>query len=245
MNYKENIQIIESFYDSLGMANVFASDNIYLESAFNKIDELWTKNFEKIDKVNYLMLAEAPLWGRDKSYIYNPKTNNSQFFYRSDLEQILNINIPDKKEFINTCNKIGLLVVDISPFPLNTKDTKINYGKNVDGSKKITKKEYRELVKRTIPTFFEKKMNLVSQKQSSNIKVFFRYTRVKNAFQDLISDILSENGLIKNQEDIGNISQKGGGIDRMKLKSIINAVLKMSDPKINLIWISKRSILLE
>lgn len=141
---------------------------------------------------------------------------------RSDLEQILNINIPDKKEFINTCNKIGLLVVDISPFPLNTKDTKINYGKNVDGSKKITKKEYRELVKRTIPTFFEKKMNLVSQKQSSNIKVFFRYTRVKNAFQDLISDILSENGLIKNQEDIGNISQKGGGIDRMKLKRIIN-----------------------
>lgn len=222
MNYNENKHIIESFYDSLGMAYEFASDNIYLESAFNKIDGLWTKNFEKIDKVNYLMLAEAPLWGRDKSYIYNPKTNNSQFFYRSDLEQILNINIPDKKEFINTCNKIGLLVVDISPFPLNTKDTKINYGKNVDGSKKITKKEYRELVKRTIPTFFEKKMNLVSQKQSSNIKVFFRYTRVKNAFQDLISDILSENGLIKNQEDIGNISQKGGGIDRMKLKRIIN-----------------------
>lgn len=204
------------------LANEFAGDNIYFESAFNEIDDLWTKNFEKIDKVNYLMLAEAPLWGQDKKYIYNPKTNNSQFFYRSDLEQIHNINISDKREFIETCNKIGLLVMDISPFPLNTNDTRINYGKNVEGSKKLTKKAYRDLVSRTIPTFFEKKMNLVSQKQSSNIKVFFRYTRVKNAFQDLISDILSENGLIKNQEDIGNISQQGGGIDRMKLKRIIN-----------------------
>lgn len=222
MNYKDNKRIIESFYDSLELANEFAGDNIYFESAFNEIDDLWTKNFEKIDKVNYLMLAEAPLWGQDKKYIYNPKTNNSQFFYRSDLEQILNINISDKREFIETCNKIGLLVMDISPFPLNTNDTRINYGKNVEGSKKLTKKAYRDLVSRTIPTFFEKKMNLVSQKQSSNIKVFFRYTRVKNAFQDLISDILSENGLIKNQEDIGNISQQGGGIDRMKLKRIIN-----------------------
>lgn len=222
MNYKDNKRIIESFYDSLELANEFAGDNIYFESAFNEIDDLWTKNFEKIDKVNYLMLAEAPLWGQDKKYIYNPKTNNSQFFYRSDLEQILNINISDKREFIETCNKIGLLVMDISPFPLNTNDTRINYGKNVEGSKKLTKKAYRDLVSRTIPTFFEKKMNLVSQKQSSNIKVFFRYTRVKNAFQDLISDILSENGLIKSQEDIGNISQQGGGIDRMKLKRIIN-----------------------
>lgn len=221
MNYKENKQIIESFYDSLGMAKEFASDNIYLESAFSEIDDLWTKNFEKIDKVNYLMLAEAPLWGQDKSYIYNPNTNNSQFFYRSDLEQILNINVPDKREFIDTCNEIGLLVVDISPFPLNSNDTKINYGINVDGSKKLTKKAYRELVCRTIPTYFKKKMNLVSQKQSPKIKVFFRYTRVKNAFQDLISDILIENGLIKSQEDIDNISQKGGGIDRMKLERIL------------------------
>lgn len=226
MNYIENKQLIESFYVSLGMENEFANDSIYLESAFNEIDDLWTENFEKIDKVNYLMLAEAPLWGLDKNYIYNSKTNNSQFFFRSDLEEILNINIQEKNEFIETCNEIGLLVVDISPFPLNTKDTRINYGKNVDGSKKLTKKAYRELVRRTIPTYFEKKMNLVSQKQSSKIKVFFRYTRVKKAFHDLISDKLIEKGLIRSQEDIGIISQKGGGIDRMKLKKIMTPDIK-------------------
>jgi len=222
LEYNENKQIIESFYDSLGLAYEFEKDNIYLEGAFNEINEIWIENFNNIDKVKYLLIAEAPLWGQKKKYIYNSRTKNTQFFYRSDLEKILNIQITDKKEFIKTCKKIGLVVVDISPFPLNTKDTKINYGKNKDGSKKLTKKEYKELVRLTMPTFFERKIRLVGQKKFSDIKVFFRYARVKNAFQDLISDVLIKNGLIKKQEDVGNISQTGGGIDRMKLKKIID-----------------------
>lgn len=222
INYKDNKKIIESYYDSFGLANEFEKDNIYLKNAFNEIKKTWIENFEKINRVKYLLIAEAPLWGQKKKYIYNLKTNNTQFFHRSDLEQILNIQITDKKDFIKTCNEIGLLVVDISPFPLNTKDTKINYSKNKDGSKKLTKKEYRELVSLTTPHFFERKIRLVGQKKSSEIKVFFRYARVKNAFQDLISDVLIENGLIKKQEDIGDIYQTGGGVDRTKLKKLIN-----------------------
>lgn len=224
LEYNKNQQIIESFYANLGLANEFVKDNIYLESAFNEINKIWIENFKNINRVKYLLIAEAPLWGQNKKYIYNPKTNNTQFFYRSDLETILNIQITNKKEFIKTCKNIGLLVVDISPFPLNTKDTKINYGKNKDGSKKLTKKEYKELVRLTMPTFFERKLNLIGQKKTSDIKVFFRYARVKNAFQDLISDALIENGLIKKREEIGDISQTGGGIDKLKLRNIINEV---------------------
>jgi hypothetical protein len=221
-HYTENKQIVESFYNSLGMTSEFLKDNIYLESAFKEIQNIWTRNFDMIDEVKYLMIAEAPLWGQKKKYIYNPKTNNSQFFYRSDLEKILNTKISNKSEFIDICNEIGLIVIDISPFPLNTIDTKINYGKNENGSKKLTKKEYRGLVRNTIPIFFEKKIKLVGQKKSPVIKVFFRYARVKKAFQDLISVILIENGLIKKQEDLGDISKTGGGIDRLKLRRIIN-----------------------
>lgn len=209
IDYKVNKQIIESFYDHLGLADEFEKDNAYLESAFNEIKDIWIENFNKIDKVNYLMIAESSLWGQKKKFIYNPRTNNTQFFYRSDLEKILNFQITNKKDFIKTCNEIGLLIVDISPFPLNTQDTKINYAKNKDGSKKLSKKEYRELVRLTIPIFFEKKIKLVGQKQSSDIKVFFRYTRVKNAFQDLVSDLLIENGSIKRQEYIYDIAQSG------------------------------------
>ncbi|MEX2477774.1 MAG: hypothetical protein WD357_05025 [Gracilimonas sp.] len=217
IEYQDNKEIIESFYHSLGLANEFDEDNVYLRRAFNEIKDLWIENFNKIDKVRYLLIAEAPLWGQEKKYIYNPKTNNSQFFYRSDLETILNTQITHQEEFINTCNEIGLLVVDISPFPLNTKDTKINYSKNKDGSKRLTKNEYRELVGLTIPTFFERKIKLIGQKKSSKVKAFFRYARVENAFSNLISNVLIENGIIAKQEDIGNISQAGGGIDRVKL----------------------------
>ena len=167
------------------------------------------------------MIAEAPLWGHNEKYVYNPDSNNTQFFYRSDLEEILKIDINNKKDFIETCNRIGLLIIDISPFPLNAKDTKINYGKTENGSKKLTKNEYKDLVTKTIPSFFEQKIKLIKEKKAKDIKVFFRYARVKNTFEDLVETVLFENNLITNKNDVGDISQNGGGIDRLRLKQII------------------------
>ena len=224
LQYKDNKRAIESLYFRLGFEYEFEKDNYYLENAFNKINTLWKNNFDKIDKVKYLLIAEAPLWGSKESYIYNVKTRNSQFFYRSDLETILNTQIKDKKEFIEICNEIGLLVLDISPFALNTKDTKINYSNNKNESQKLTKKQYKELVQITLPTYFCKKIKIIKKKQSSKIKVFFRYTRVKNTFQDLIKDLLINNMFINHQGDIGEISQSGGGVDRKKLRHLINEI---------------------
>ncbi|MBC8456267.1 hypothetical protein H8D59_03365 [bacterium] len=222
MKYKENKKIIESFYIRLGREKDFEKDNKYLESAFKKINDIWIANFNKIEKVKYLMIAEAPLWGKSEKYIYNPDSNNTQFFYRSDLEETLKTKIGNKKEFIQTCNKIGLLIIDISPFPLNTNDTKINYGKNKNGSKKLTKTEYRDLVGETIPSFFEQKIKLIKEKKSNDLKIFFRYARVKNTFQDLIETVLIENDFIKNRSELGDVSQNGGGIDKIRIKQIIN-----------------------
>ena len=222
LEYKNNKNAIESFYFRLGFEHEFEKDNYYLEDAFNKINDLWKSNFDKIEKVKYLLIAEAPLWGANESYIYNTEIRNSQFFYRSDLEVILNTQIKDKKEFIEICNQIGLLILDISPFALNTSDTIINYSKNKSGSQKLTKKQYRELVQMTLPTYFHKKIKMIKKKQSSKIKVFFRYLRVKNAFQDLIKDSLIKNMFINHQGDIGEISQLGGGVDREKLRFIID-----------------------
>ncbi len=222
IKYEENRKIIESFYKRLERENDFEKDNEYLESAFKKINDIWIENFNKIEKVKYLMIAEAPLWGKGEKYIYNPDSNNTQFFYRSDLEETLNTRIGNKKEFIRICNKIGLLIIDISPFPLNTNDTKINYGKNKNGSKKLTKKEYRDLVSETIPSFFEQKIKLIKKKKSNDLKIFFRYARVKTTFQDLIGTVLIENDFIKNKSELGDVSQNGGGIDRIRIKQIMN-----------------------
>ena len=155
-----------------------------------------------------------------QEYITLNDPNNTSF-PRSDLEETLKTKIWNKQDFIQTCNNIGLLIIDISPFPLNTKDTKINYGKNQNGSKKLTKNEYRNLVRGTLPFFFEQKIKLIKEKKSNDLKIFFRYARVKNTFQDLIESVLIENDLIKSKNEFGDISQNGGGIDRRKLKQIL------------------------
>lgn len=214
MHYSENKIFLKSFYDQNGFSSKFDKDSIYLEKAFTDISNIWLNNLNQIKAVNYLMIAEAPLWGKSKKYIYNPEVNNSQFFYRSDLGDILNKHIADKKDFIKTCNEIGLLVVDISPFPLNPSDTAINY-------RSLTTTQYRQLVSLTIPTFFERKIKSIAEKKSGNIKTFFRYARVKRNFEDLISKVLIDYKIIKARNDIDDISQNGGGIDKIKLGRII------------------------
>lgn len=214
MNYADNKIFLKAFYDQKGLSSKFDKDSIYLEKAFNDIYKIWLDNLNQIQMVNYLMIAEAPLWGKVRKYIYNPEINNSQFFYRSDLGDILNKHIADKKEFIKVCNEIGLLVVDISPFPLNPKDTTLNY-------RNLTTTQYRQLISLTIPTFFEKKIKVIAEKKSANIKAFFRYARVRNNFEDLISKVLIDNKIIKPQIEIDDISQNGGGIDKTKLEQII------------------------
>ena len=211
MNFEYNAQILKEFYTQLGIEKEFQDDLTYLKTSFEEITRIWLENFNQIRIVKYLMIAEAPLWGEDKKYIYNPNTNNSQFFFRSDLEDVLNIQIPDKKEFISKCNEIGLLVLDISPFPLNPKDTAINY-------RELKKYQYRRLVQQTIPYYFEEKIKLITSKKTENIKVFYRYARVRNYFHDLISKVLIENGVIGNINEVSNIYRQGGGIDKTKLR---------------------------
>ena len=74
MEYNKNGQILREFYARHDLTDCFERDNAYLESAFDEINRIWFDNLCKIDEVNYLMIAEAPLWGKSKSYIYNPAT---------------------------------------------------------------------------------------------------------------------------------------------------------------------------
>jgi hypothetical protein len=222
MDYSKNKGVLRGHYTRNGIINLFEQDNEYLEDAFNEITGIWFNNLDQINEIKYLIIAEAPLWGKSKSYIYNPNTPCTQFFYKSDLEYILDTQIKDKAEFIRLCNEIGLLIIDISPFALNSEDIIINYrNKSKNNPYGLTKQQYRELVELTIPFFFEKKIKAIVPKMSSDVKVFFRYARVKRRFQDLISEVLITNGLIKSENEILDVSKQGGGIDRLNLLSIM------------------------
>lgn len=218
MNYEKSKEILLEFYTENNIAENFERDNKYLEQAFNEMTDIWFSNLEQIKEVKYLMIAEAPLWGQAKSYIYNPETKFTQFFFKSNLEYILDTSIEDKTDFIKQCNKVGLLIIDISPFALNPTYTTINY-------RSIGQSQYIDLVKDTIPTFFEEKIKAIKPKKAHDIKVFFRYTRVMQTFQNVISSVIIKHNFIQNKKEILEISQQGGSIDRAKLERIMNLTL--------------------
>lgn len=207
--------ILNKYYSRKGLIEWFERDEKYLSNAFKVIENLWFQQYDKIDKINFVMFSEAPLWGNIEKYVYNPSINNSQFFYRSDLEYSLNERINSKIDFINKLNEIGFIIIDISPYALNEKDTIINY-------RDISIYDYRQLLKETIPLYLSEKLDLVKKKKNKFVKYFFRYSRVREAFNDLISDILIDKKLIQTASDVLDISQSGGGINRMKLKGIID-----------------------
>jgi len=217
MEWNKLSNILFDFYSQNGKEKYFNNNEKYLSNAFKEIEKIWLENFNKITNVNYVMLSEAPLWGRGKKYIYNPKIKHSQFFYHNDLGCCINEKIDNKIDLINKLNELGIIILDISPFALNKKDTAINYNE-------LSIKKYKILLTKVLPIYFKYKLELISEKKSKNLKIFFRYCRIENAFKDVISKIILDNRLIKSEDDIQNISQKGGGINRKKLGMIINAV---------------------
>jgi hypothetical protein len=167
------------------------------------------------------MIGEAPLWGANKKYIYNEQYDkNSLFFFPSNLED-LGINVSSKKQLLDEFIKLGIIVLDISPYALNHNCTAINYSESIGSSTKLNKEQYLELIKATIPFYFNEKIKLISCKKSNDVKVFFRYKRVKEVFEDLVYDSLKQYELVDSKTDILDISKKGGGVDREKLRKIV------------------------
>jgi hypothetical protein len=106
--------------------------------------------------------------------------------------------------------------LDLSPFPLNNKDTSIKY-------QQMKTKEYLQLVGDTLPHYFARRLEIIRPKLSASPKFIFRYVRVMKTFEELVGNHLMENGYIQSADDFCEIAQMGGGIDRDKLKSIIQS----------------------
>jgi hypothetical protein len=69
VKYEDSKEFLRSFYSINGLESFFNKDNDYLERAFMDIYELWRINYEQINEINYVMIAEAPLWGKERKYI--------------------------------------------------------------------------------------------------------------------------------------------------------------------------------
>ena len=217
---------LTTFYTNCGLINQFnAKDKQYLDAAFHSIETLWNTNFAKIEKVKYIMLSEAPLWGNPGKYIYNPIIKNcSSFFWCSVLLYALNqkglvpmTNLKTNADLVDELNSLGFLIVDVSPFALNKVYTSINYPQ-------LSRRQgnnYFNLIDPTLKVFFDDKLKKIIPKiPEEGVKIFYRYKRVENCLRNSINTLLSINGL-SIYTPVNNIFLQGGSIDKNKLAKII------------------------
>ena len=218
---------LTAFYTNCRLINQFnANDLQYLDAAFHDIDTIWNKNFTKIEKVKYIMLSEAPLWGNLGKYIYNPIiTNCSSFFWCSVLLYALNqkgliptTNLKTNADLVDELNNLGFLIVDVSPYALNTVNTSMNYPQlsHRQGN------NYFNLIDPTLSVFFDDKLKKIIPKiPEEGVKIFYRYKRVENCLGNSINTRLSIYSLSILPPPLNNISLQGGSIDKNKLAKII------------------------
>lgn len=227
LSFEKNIHSLDNIYNKYGLT-LSSNELKYLRTAFEEILKIWFNQINKINNVRAILIAEAPLWNNDgsNSYFYNPNSKFTQFFYKSDLEFVLEhlcqekITIADKTDFIKKCNEIGLVLLDVSPFPLNGNDTQLNYGKTNKGkSLKISSKLYKKLIEDTLESYFLPKLNHISPKCTSNTcTILYRYKRVENQFHPLLKEHLLQ---YFTDINVFTIGQQGGGINRNELLKAI------------------------
>jgi hypothetical protein len=207
--------VVKELYAKYNLCEELKSDLRYLESAYSEIEELWNIQFDQISNIKCVLISEAPLWGLNKKYFYNEKITQSQFYYASDLDKIYDQQITSKKQLIQAFNHLGIIILDISPFPFNPNITALNYRRNYPLSKKISFLDYNKIITETSEYHLLRKFNLILIK-SNNLKFLFRYARVKK-FNKILKGIFNKADITFNRKTF-DIWQKGGGVNRELLK---------------------------
>ncbi len=220
---------LRQYYIAIGRP-LHQTEISYLQNAFINIDFLFNKNLPNLKRIKYILLCEAPLWGKQAphKYIYNLQNQNDSSFFRvKNLKDALLqsgqtpfTNLITKMDLVTELNMRGFLIIDVSPYALNRNDTSINYGWL--SRKKVN--NYQSLLLPTLGIFFNSKMQTVYPKliaTNDKIKVFYRYPRIEKHLGTSIQSILSNYGISIMPPPLNNIFKQGGGIDIQKLSVIL------------------------
>jgi len=191
-NWKQILNSLRQIYQRYDIVN-FEKDEAYLKKAFEFTEALWEKQFNKINELKVVMLSEAPLFGEKQTYLYNPNSKPTAFFYFQDLQAFPTFNNIDISPKFSHHKKIlmfehfiknDFLILDIFPFALNSKDTAINY-------KKMSKKLYNDLLLSTAESYLIPKLNYCLKKMSHTPCFIYRYKRLFSKTGNHMDHILS------------------------------------------------------
>jgi hypothetical protein len=216
---------LKEIYQEQNILHYFEEDEIYLKNAFKVTEQLWNEQFNKIDKLKIIMISESPLFGDIQRYIYNPNTPASVFFHFKDLEAFLEdgqtIKRPrivqeQKRVMFEYFQKNGFITLDIFPFALNPKHTRIHYRKMSNGL-------YHQLLKVTAENYLIPKLKLCLAKSDEHTHYVYRYKRLfdktENHFENVLNNISSKDTKYK----IDTINGTNMSLDRNKLRELLKA----------------------
>jgi len=110
----------------------------------------------------------------------------------------------------------GFIALDIFPFALNPRHTKIHY-------RKMSKKLYHQLLKITVENYLMPKLKLCLAKSDENTHYVYRYKRLfkktENHFENVLNSISSKETKYK----IDTINGTNMSLDRNKLRELLKA----------------------
>jgi hypothetical protein len=197
------------------LINLFDAEEIDdLYQDYLIIEKRWEEFFKRMNFINLVIIAEAPLSG--EGYIYNPdpkknKDSGTQFLYKENLKDCLEIykrsecSIEGKGK-MELMIELGLLVIEAYPYALNPKIHKKNFKKGLDEEHK------KELFLRTSSWHFFNKIKKINPKVGPQTVYAFRYR----------GNMGNLNALIGMNKDIHCLGKRygGGNIDEEKLFKI-------------------------
>jgi len=210
-------------YKDENRENQFKVDLHYLSKAYFFTEKLWYKQFNllpnQVPKV--VMLSEAPLFGDDRSYFYNPDTAPTAFFWSKDAIAVVGEGFADckkleEKQFlINSVTDKGFLILDLFPYSLNKNHTNINYH---DARKSL----YLRIFQDSLEDHLRKKLDLI-EKCSIPPLFLFRYKRLKNRLHDAVAKELRSRNLLGEDAKIESVGGSNMSLDRQRLADAIKA----------------------
>ena len=172
-----------------------------------------------------MLLSEAPLFGTNETYFYNPDSHFTSFFHFNDAMAVLGESFADghqflddraKKEFLHAeLANAGVIILDIFPFALNPRHTLITY-------RNLSAKEYETLFLRTSDLYFKPKLTKLMGDRIPHFA--FRYQRVAKRLERQVTEavnmVIGKTSGFVGRVTIDKVCGTNMTLDREKLRTL-------------------------
>lgn len=213
----EFINALYPFYEQAGVLARFEQDVTYLARTYARTEELWQENYRNIKEVKLIILAEAPLFGAEESYIYNPISKLTNFLWPGDLKGIVGretSGLP-KPEYLSFLQELGILIVDIFPYALNEKYTALVYN-NSKIAASLTAAKKRMLAARVLEFYLRPKLEQIANRGAQHVRFCARYKPIGEIARAIYPPLLAELGFAPSE--FTGVYMQGGMIDQKKFR---------------------------